>query len=134
MAINAGASKRFPNRTLSRHHSRKFPERDRVAECLNCRARTAISIGVADRDLLVQHMLKLKLDAVAHVTPMALASCKEPSSLLLVFGFNTPLLGTCDEHRCVESFELGLSFECRNSHRRLPQSESLLTGFYPLCA
>ena len=88
----------------------------------------------AGSDLLIQHMLKLKLDAVAQVAAMALASCKESSSLLIVFGFNTPLLGACDEHRCVERFELGLSFERRNSHRRLPQSESLLTGFYPLRA
>jgi hypothetical protein len=71
----------------------------------------------AGGDLLIQHMLKLKLDAVAQVAAMALASCKESSSLLFVFGFNTPLLGPCDEHHCVEHFELGLSFECRNSHR-----------------
>jgi hypothetical protein len=30
-------------------------------------------------DLLIQHMPKLKLDAVARVTAMALVSCKEPS-------------------------------------------------------
>jgi hypothetical protein len=88
----------------------------------------------AGSDLLIQHMLKLKLDAVAQVAAMALASCKEPSSLLRVFSFNTPLLSACDEHRCVERFELGLSFERRNSHRRITSVRITLTGFYPLCA
>jgi hypothetical protein len=39
----------------------------------------------AGSNLLIQHMLELKLDAVARVAAMALASCKEPSSLLRVF-------------------------------------------------
>jgi hypothetical protein len=56
--------------------------------------------------------VKLKLDAVAQVAAMALASCKEPSSLLRVFGFNTPLLGACDEHRCVEDFSAAHRLPC----------------------
>jgi hypothetical protein len=36
----------------------------------------------AGSELLIQHLLKLKLNAVAQVAAMALASCKEPSSLL----------------------------------------------------
>jgi TonB family protein len=99
-------NKRYPVEAQGRREQgvvQVFFSIDRQGRLTESRVTQSSEIPILDEEAL---------SLLSRSQPFALASCKEPSSLLRVFGFNTPLLGACDEHRCVENFSAAHRLPC----------------------